>query len=54
MGCIRTLEAQKEPVAEFDERLRGAKYATSIFRVDYVTAGAGKRLTMVFRAGTGL
>ncbi len=31
-GVIRTLEAQDEPVAEFDERLWGAM-------VDYVTVG---------------
>ena len=37
---------QKEPVAEFDERLWGAM-------VDYVTVGADKRLTVVFRDGTG-
>ncbi len=45
-GFIRTLEAQREPVAEFDERLWGAM-------VDYVTVGADKRLTVVFRDGTG-
>ena len=44
-GAIRTLEAQTEPVAEFDERLWGAM-------VDYVTVGADKRLTVVFRDGT--
>ena len=33
------------PVAEFDERLRGAM-------VDYVTVGVDKRLTVVFRDGT--
>jgi len=42
---IRTLEAQREPVAEFDERLCGAM-------VDYVKVGADKRLTVVFRDGT--
>ncbi|MBR3457832.1 MAG: recombinase family protein, partial [Selenomonadaceae bacterium] len=41
---IRTLEAHREPVAEFDERLWGAM-------VDYVTVGADKRLTVVFRDG---
>ena len=46
-GFIRTLEVQKEPVAEFDERLWGAM-------VDYVTVGADKRLTVVFRDGTGM
>ena len=42
---IRTIEAQREPVAEFDERLWGAM-------VDYVTVGVDKRLTVVFRDGT--
>ncbi len=46
-GFIRTLAAQKEPVAEFDERLWGAM-------VDYVTVGVDKRLTVVFRDGTGV
>ena len=46
-GFIRMLEAQREPVAEFDERLWGAM-------VDYVTVGADKRLTVVFRDGTGM
>ena len=41
-GFIRTFEAQKEPVAEFDERLWGAM-------VDYVAVGVEKRLTVVFR-----
>ena len=44
---IRTLEAHREPVAEFDERLWGAM-------VDYVTVGADKRLTVVFRDETGV
>ena len=44
---IRTLEAHRESVAEFDERLWGAM-------VDYVTVGADKRLTVVFRDGTGM
>ena len=44
---LRTLEAQTEPVAEFDERLWGAM-------VDYVTVGVDKRLTVVFRDGTGI
>ncbi len=34
-------------MAEFDERLWGAM-------VDYVTVGADKRLTVVFRDGTGI
>ncbi|MBR4695532.1 MAG: hypothetical protein IKO94_05565, partial [Selenomonadaceae bacterium] len=46
-GFIRTIEAQREPVAEFDERLWGAM-------VDYVTVGVDKRLTVVFRDGTGI
>ena len=46
-GFIKTLEAQTEPVAEFDERLGGAM-------VDYVTVGVDKRLTVVFRDGTGI
>ena len=44
---IRTLEAQREPVAEFDERLWGAM-------VDYVTGSVDKRLTVMFRGGTGI
>ena len=44
-GFIRTLEAQREPVAEFDERLWGAM-------VDYVTVGVDKGMTVVFRDGT--
>ena len=44
-GFIRTLEAQTVPVAEFDERLRGAM-------VDYVTVGADGGVTVVFRDGT--
>ena len=46
-GFIRTLEAQREPVAEFDEGLWGAM-------VDYVTVGVDKRLTVVFRDETGV
>ena len=46
-GFIKTLEAQTEPVAEFDERLWGAM-------VDYVTVGVDKRLTVVLRDGTGV
>ena len=42
---IKTLEAQTEPVAEFDERLWGAM-------VDYVTVGADGGMTVVFRDGT--
>ena len=45
-GVIRTLEAQREPVAEFDERLWGAM-------VDYVTVGVDGGMTVVFRDGTG-
>ncbi len=41
-GFIRTLEAQGEPVAEFDERLWGAM-------VDYVTVGVDGGMTVVFR-----
>ena len=44
-GFIRTLEAQREPVAEFDERLWGAM-------VDYVTVGVEGGMTVVFRKGT--
>ena len=44
-GFIRTLEVQKEPVAEFDERLWGAM-------VDYVTVGVDGGMTVVFRDGT--
>jgi len=43
-GAIRTLEAQTEPVAEFDERLWGAM-------VDYVTVGVDGGMTVVFRDG---
>jgi len=43
-GFIRTLEAQGEPVAEFDERLWGAM-------VDYVTVGVDGGMTVVFRDG---
>ena len=46
-GFIRTLEAQRESVAEFDERLWGAM-------VDYVMVGVDKRLTVMFRNGTGI
>ena len=46
-GVIRTLEAQREPVAEFDERLWGAM-------VDYVTVGVDGGMTVVFRDGTGI
>ena len=46
-GFIRTLEAQTEPVAEFDERLWGAM-------VDYVTVGVDGGMTVVFRDGTGI
>ena len=46
-GFIRTLEAQGEPVAEFDERLWGAM-------VDYVTVGVDGGMTVVFRDGMGM
>jgi len=46
-GFIRTIEAQKEPVAEFDERLWGAM-------VDCVAVGADGGMTVVFRDGTGM
>lgn len=46
-GFIRTLEVQKEPVAEFDERLWGAM-------VDYVTVGVDGGMTVVFRDGAAL
>ena len=42
---IRMLEAQTEPVAEFDERPWGAM-------VDYVTGGVDGGMTVVFRDGT--
>lgn len=45
MGFIRTLRAQKEPVAEFDERLWGCM-------VDYVAVGTDDGMTVVFRDGT--
>ena len=44
-GFIRTLEAQKKPVAEFDERLWGAV-------VNYVTVVVDGGMTVVFRDGT--
>ena len=44
-GFIRTLEAQEEPVAEFDEPLWGAM-------VDCVTVGVDGGMTVVFRDGT--
>lgn len=43
-GFIRTLETQREPVAEFDERLWGAM-------VDYVTVGVDGGMTVVFWDG---
>ena len=46
-GFIRTLEAQREPVAQFDEQLWGAM-------VDYVTVGVDGGMTVVFRDGTGI
>ena len=46
-GFIRTLETQREPVAEFDDRLWDAM-------VDYVTVGVDKWLTVMFRDGTSI
>ena len=46
-GFIKTLRAQTEPVAGFDERLWGAM-------VDYVTVGVDGGMTVVFRDGTGI
>ncbi len=46
-GFIRTLETQKEPAAEFDERLWGAM-------VDSVTVGVDGGMTVMFRDGTGM
>ena len=46
-GFIRMLEAQRKPVAEFDERLWGAM-------VGYVTVGVDGGMTVVFRDGTGI
>ena len=43
-GFIKMLRAQKEPVAEFDERLWGCM-------VDYVTVGLDGGMTVVFREG---
>ncbi len=47
MRFIKTLRAQMEPVAEFDEGLWGAM-------VDYVMVGVDKGLTVVFRNGMGI
>ncbi|MBQ7496611.1 MAG: hypothetical protein IJU00_02050 [Selenomonas sp.] len=44
-GFIKTLRAQEEPLADFDERLWGCM-------VDYVTVGADGGITVVFRDGT--
>ena len=44
-GFIRTLESQKEPVAEFDEQLWGVM-------VDYVTVDVDGSMTVVVRDGT--
>ena len=44
-GFIKTLRAQENPAAEFDERLWGAM-------VDYVTVGVDGGVTVVFRDGT--
>ena len=46
-GFIKTLRAQMEPVAEFDEQLWGCM-------VDYVTVGVDGGMTVVFRDGTGI
>ena len=46
-GFIRTLRAQEEPLAEFDERLWGCM-------VDYVTVGVDGGMTVVFRDRTGM
>lgn len=46
-GFIKTLRAQKELLAEFDERLWGCM-------VDYVTVGADGGMTVIFRDGTGM
>lgn len=46
-GFIKTLRAQKELLAEFDERLWGCM-------VDYVTVGADSGMTVIFRDGTGM
>lgn len=46
-GFIKTLRAQTEPVAEFDEQLWGCM-------VDYVTVGADGGMTVIFRDGTGM
>ncbi|MBQ7496541.1 MAG: recombinase [Selenomonas sp.] len=43
-GFIRTIEAQREPVAEFDEHLWGCM-------VDYMTVGVDGGMTVVFRDG---
>ena len=44
-GFIKTLRAQEEPLANFDERLWGCM-------VDYVTVGVDGGMTVVFRDGT--
>ena len=44
-GFIKTLRAQEESVAEFEERLWGCM-------VDYVTVGADGSVIVVFRDGT--
>ncbi|MBO6293884.1 MAG: recombinase, partial [Selenomonas sp.] len=46
-GFIKTLQAQKEPLADFDERLWGCM-------VDYVTVGVDGGMMVVFRDGTGI
>ena len=44
---IKTLRAQENPLAEFNERLWGCM-------VDYVTVGVDGGMTVVFRDGTGI
>ena len=46
-GFIRTLEAQEEPVSEFDEQFWGAM-------VGYVMVGVDGGMTVVFRDGMGI
>ena len=44
-GFIKTLKTQTNPVAQFDSQLWASM-------VDYVTVGADKGVTLVFRDGT--
>ena len=46
-GFVRTLRAQTEPLADFDERLWGCM-------VDYIVVGVDGGMTVVFRDGTGM